>query len=106
MNQWIGGHGGGWGPVSRGLSSAAAGGRKSKSECSDGDGGGGAGGNPDRSLGGWGLVMCGTQWLGPTTEMVPKRLGIVNLRVPTLENLNVYGGSAFAVSPALSSLLL
>ncbi|GMN35473.1 hypothetical protein TIFTF001_042230 [Ficus carica] len=47
--------------------------------------------------------MCGTQWLGPTPVMVTKRLGILNLRVPMFENLNIYGGSAFAVSPALSS---
>lgn len=55
---------------------------------------------------GGGLVVCGTQRLGPAPEMVPKRLGIVDLRVPTVGNSDVYAGSAFAFSPAPSSLPL
>ncbi|GMN27808.1 hypothetical protein TIFTF001_044160 [Ficus carica] len=36
--------------------------------------------------------------------MVPKRLGIVDLRVQMVENSDFYARSAFAVSPAPSSL--
>lgn len=52
------------------------------------------------------LVVCGIQRLGPAPEMVPKRLGIVDLRFPVVGNSDVYAGSAFAVSPAPSSLPL
>ncbi|GMN62067.1 hypothetical protein TIFTF001_031151 [Ficus carica] len=38
--------------------------------------------------------------------MVPKRLGIMNLRVPTVKNSDVYVGSTFTVSLAPSSLPL
>lgn len=55
---------------------------------------------------GGGLVVCGTQRLGPGPEMVPKRVGIVDLKAPVAGKSDVYAGSAFAVSPEPSSLPL
>ncbi|GMN62061.1 hypothetical protein TIFTF001_031135 [Ficus carica] len=54
-----------------------------------------------------GVVVCGTQQLGSTGKMVPKRLGIVNPRVPMVGNSDIYAGFAFAVlsTPSLFPLL-
>ena len=59
-----------------------------------------------KGSGNGGLVVIGTQRLGPDPEIVPKRLGIVDLKVPVAGKSDVYAGSAFAVSPAPSSLPL
>ncbi|PON80242.1 proline-rich nuclear receptor coactivator [Parasponia andersonii] len=53
------------------------------------------------------IIVCGTQRLGPEPEMVPKRIGMVDLKAPVAAGRSdVYAGSAFAVSPAPSSLPL
>ncbi|XVF62712.1 hypothetical protein PTKIN_Ptkin09bG0030000 [Pterospermum kingtungense] len=53
------------------------------------------------------FVVTGTDRLGPDPEMVPKqiRIGDIN-KSPVTEKSDVYAGSAFAVSPAPSSLPL
>lgn len=53
-----------------------------------------------------GLVVTGTDRLGPDPEMVPKQIKIVDIRSPVTGKSDVYAGSAFAVSPAPSSLPL
>ncbi|XP_015888392.1 uncharacterized protein LOC107423359 [Ziziphus jujuba] len=55
-----------------------------------------------------GLVVCGTERLGPDPEMVPKQTRIVDLKSPPVVagKTDVYAGSACAVSPAPSSLPL
>lgn len=55
-----------------------------------------------------GLVVTGTQRLGPDPKMVPKRVGIVDLKAPVVAGKSdlMYAGSAFAMSPAPSSLPL
>lgn len=50
------------------------------------------------------IVVTGTDRLGPGPEMVPKQTRIVDLRSPVNGKCDVYAGSAFAVSPAPSSL--
>ncbi|KAF2311024.1 hypothetical protein GH714_019202 [Hevea brasiliensis] len=52
------------------------------------------------------MVVTGTDRLGPDPEMVPKQIRIVDLRSPVAGKCDVYAGSAFAVSPAPSSLPL
>lgn len=52
------------------------------------------------------LFITGTARLGPGPEMVSKPVRIVDLRSPVAGNCDVYAGSAFAVSPAPSSLPL
>lgn len=57
--------------------------------------------------GGDGLAVCGTERLGPGPEMVPKQTRMVDLRSPpVVGKTDVYAGSAFAMSPAPSSLPL
>ncbi|KAG6670630.1 hypothetical protein I3843_Q049300 [Carya illinoinensis] len=54
-----------------------------------------------------GLVVLGTQRLGPDPRMVPKQIRIVDLRSrPMNGKCDMYAGSAFATSPAPSSLPL
>ncbi|EOY06333.1 hypothetical protein QUC31_016331 [Theobroma cacao] len=53
-----------------------------------------------------GLVVTGTDRLGPAPEMVPKQIKIVDIRSAVTAKSDVYAGSAFAVSPAPSSLPL
>lgn len=53
-----------------------------------------------------GLVVCGTERLGPDPKMVPKQTRIVDLISPAPGKANMYAGSGFAVSPAPSSLPL
>ncbi|KAF4356047.1 hypothetical protein G4B88_015327 [Cannabis sativa] len=55
---------------------------------------------------GGGLAVCGTQRIGPEPKMVPKRVGIVDLKFPVAGKVDVYAGSAFAFSPAPGSLPL
>ncbi|MBS2599563.1 hypothetical protein KFY57_25770, partial [Salmonella enterica subsp. enterica serovar Typhimurium] len=50
--------------------------------------------------------VTGTDRLGPEPEMVPKQIRIVDLSSPLTGKCDVYAGSAFAVSPAPSSLPL
>ncbi|KAF3457279.1 hypothetical protein FNV43_RR01936 [Rhamnella rubrinervis] len=73
---------------------------KIKSEALKKEGGGG----------GDGLTVCGTERLGPHPEMVTKQTRIVDLRSssspPAVGKTDVYAGSAFAMSPAPSSLPL
>ncbi|KAJ7980177.1 Proline-rich nuclear receptor coactivator [Quillaja saponaria] len=55
------------------------------------------------------LVVIGTQRLGPNPEMVPKQIRIVDMRLGFSQvavSSDVYAGSAFAMSPAPSSLPL
>ncbi|OAY55904.1 hypothetical protein MANES_03G188600v8 [Manihot esculenta] len=52
------------------------------------------------------MVVTGTDRLGPDTKMVPKQNRIADLRSPMTGKCDVYAGSAFAVSPAPSSLPL
>ncbi|OAY27840.1 uncharacterized protein LOC110602367 [Manihot esculenta] len=52
------------------------------------------------------MVVTGTDRLGPEPEMVPKQIRIVDLSSPVTGKCDVYAGSAFAVSPAPSSLPL
>jgi hypothetical protein len=56
--------------------------------------------------GGDGLVVCGTERLGPDPEMVPKQTRIQKWSPPAVGKTDVYAGSAFAMSPAPSSLPL
>ncbi|KAG2721622.1 hypothetical protein I3760_02G089800 [Carya illinoinensis] len=54
-----------------------------------------------------GLVVLGTQRLGPDPRMVPKQIRIVDPRSrPMNGKCDMYAGSAFATSPAPSSLPL
>jgi len=54
-----------------------------------------------------GLVVMGTQRLGPDPRMVPKQIRIVDPRSPPMNGkCDMYAGSAFATSPAPSSLPL
>ncbi|XP_015573358.1 uncharacterized protein LOC107261088 [Ricinus communis] len=53
-----------------------------------------------------GMVVAGTDRLGPDPEMVPKQIRIVDLRSPITGKCDMYAGSGFAVSPAPSSLPL
>ncbi|XVF28457.1 hypothetical protein REPUB_Repub15cG0030800 [Reevesia pubescens] len=53
-----------------------------------------------------GLVVTGTDRLGPDPEMVPKQIKIVDVKTPVTGKSAVYAGSAFAVSPEPSSLPL
>lgn len=55
--------------------------------------------------GGDGLVVNGTVRIGPSPEMMPK-IRIVDFKTPMAGKTDVYAGSAFAVSPAPSSLPL
>jgi len=78
---------------------------KIKSESRKEGGGGGGGGE--------GLVVTSTERLGPAPEMVPKQIGIVDPRSPSpptpppmMRKCDMYAGSAFAMSPAPSSLPL
>lgn len=59
-----------------------------------------------KSEGGSEMVVIGTDRLGPDPEMVPKQVKIVDLRSPVTGKSDIYAGSAFAVSPAPSSLPL
>ncbi|XP_022760441.1 uncharacterized protein LOC111306789 [Durio zibethinus] len=52
------------------------------------------------------LVVTGTDRLGPDPEMVPKQTKIMDIKSPVTGKSDVYAGSAFAVSPAPSSLPL
>nr|POE48179.1 hypothetical protein CFP56_43990 [Quercus suber] len=77
---------------------------KIKSESRKEGGGGG---------GGEGLVVTSTERLGPAPEMVPKQIRIVDPRSPSpptpppmMRKCDMYAGSAFAMSPAPSSLPL
>ncbi|KAK7856373.1 hypothetical protein CFP56_023748 [Quercus suber] len=79
-------------------------GLKIKSESRKEGGGGG---------GGEGLVVTSTERLGPAPEMVPKQIRIVDPRSPSpptpppmMRKCDMYAGSAFAMSPAPSSLPL
>ena len=63
--------------------------------------------------GGEGLVVTSTERLGPAPEMVPKQIRIVDPRSPSpptpppmMRKCDMYAGSAFAMSPAPSSLPL
>ncbi|KAF3952070.1 hypothetical protein CMV_022339 [Castanea mollissima] len=63
--------------------------------------------------GGDGLVVTSTERLGPAPEMVPKQIRIVDPRSPSpptpppmMRKCDMYAGSAFAMSPAPSSLPL
>ncbi|XP_021291399.1 uncharacterized protein LOC110421983 [Herrania umbratica] len=53
-----------------------------------------------------GLVVTGTDRLGPGPEMVRKQIRIVDIRSAVTAKSDMYAGSAFAVSPAPSSLPL
>ncbi|KAF5736904.1 hypothetical protein HS088_TW14G01059 [Tripterygium wilfordii] len=53
-----------------------------------------------------GMMVTGTDRLGPDPEKVPKHTWIVDLMSPLVENGDVYAGSAFAMSPSPSSLPL
>ncbi|XWS39091.1 hypothetical protein CRYUN_Cryun18bG0020300 [Craigia yunnanensis] len=53
-----------------------------------------------------GLVVMGTERLGPDPEMVSKQIKIVDFKPPVTVKSDVYAGSAFAVSPEPSSLPL
>ena len=53
-----------------------------------------------------GLVVTGTDRLGPDPEMVSKQIKIVDIKSPMTLKSDVYAGSAFAVSPEPSSLPL
>ncbi|TYJ14418.1 hypothetical protein E1A91_A10G117400v1 [Gossypium mustelinum] len=53
-----------------------------------------------------GLVVMGTDRLGPDPEMVPKQIKIVDAKSSVTVKSDVYAGSAFSVSPAPSSLPL
>ncbi|KAH0992833.1 hypothetical protein GBA52_004316 [Prunus armeniaca] len=53
-----------------------------------------------------GLVVTGTERLGPDPEMVPKQVRIVDLKPPVEGKTDMYAGSAFAVSPEPSELPL
>lgn len=68
----------------------------SKIQCNNG----GGGGRED------GLVVTGTDRLGPDPDMVPKQIKIVDIKSPLAAKSDVYAGSAFFVSPAPSSLPL
>ncbi|KAJ4968007.1 hypothetical protein NE237_014708 [Protea cynaroides] len=55
------------------------------------------------------LIVCGTEWLGPDPEMVPKQIQIADLKnilSPVAVRSDVYAGSAFSLSPSPSSLPL
>ncbi|XVF66326.1 hypothetical protein PTKIN_Ptkin10aG0026400 [Pterospermum kingtungense] len=53
-----------------------------------------------------GLIVTGTDRLGPDPEMVSKQIKIVDVTSPVTVKSDVYAGSAFAVSPEPSSLPL
>ncbi|XWS13978.1 hypothetical protein CRYUN_Cryun36dG0084600 [Craigia yunnanensis] len=53
-----------------------------------------------------GLVVPGTDRLGPDPEMVSKQIRIVDIKSPVTGKCDMYAGSAFFVSPAPSSLPL
>ncbi|KAE8736007.1 hypothetical protein F3Y22_tig00000218pilonHSYRG00149 [Hibiscus syriacus] len=53
-----------------------------------------------------GLIVTGTDRLGPDPEMVPKQINIVDIKSSVTGKSDVYAGSAFFVSPAPSSLPL
>ncbi|KDP40057.1 hypothetical protein JCGZ_02055 [Jatropha curcas] len=52
------------------------------------------------------VVVTGTDRLGPDPGMLAKQLRIADIRSPVTVKCDVYAGSAFAVSPAPSSLPL
>ncbi|KAF2287770.1 hypothetical protein GH714_002651 [Hevea brasiliensis] len=52
------------------------------------------------------MVVTGTDRLGPDPKMVAKQIRNVDLGSPVTRKCDVYAGSAFAVSPAPSSLPL
>ncbi|XWS53706.1 hypothetical protein CRYUN_Cryun10bG0023400 [Craigia yunnanensis] len=53
-----------------------------------------------------GLIVTGTDRLGPDPEMVSKQIKLVDIKSPVTLKSDVYAGSAFAVSPEPSSLPL
>ncbi|KAL4386117.1 hypothetical protein GQ457_09G022750 [Hibiscus cannabinus] len=53
-----------------------------------------------------GLLVTGTDRLGPDPEKVPKQIKIVDIKSSVTGKSDVYAGSAFFVSPAPSSLPL
>ncbi|XVE65702.1 hypothetical protein DITRI_Ditri08aG0020900 [Diplodiscus trichospermus] len=53
-----------------------------------------------------GLVVTGMDRLGPDPELVPRQIKIVDIKTQMPQKPDVYAGSAFAVSPAPSSLPL
>ncbi|KAG4182700.1 hypothetical protein ERO13_A09G060900v2 [Gossypium hirsutum] len=53
-----------------------------------------------------GLVVTGTDRLGPDPEMVSKQIRFVDIKSPVTGKSDVYAGSAFAASPEPSSLPL